>query len=232
MDLIDCIPADWRIALAPAIGAPSFRRLIEFVDAERARTDTVIYPPEPDVFTALRLTPMASVRAVILGQDPYHGKGQAQGLAFSVPSTQWIPPSLRNILDEWDADIGGPRPLHGSLEPWAHHGVLLLNAVLTVNQGRANSHRGKGWEPFTDAIVRAVAASERPVAFLLWGRAAQRKACLINDRHIVIQASHPSPLSATRGQVPFRTSSPFSTANDRLAALGQPPIDWSLTDLV
>jgi uracil-DNA glycosylase len=228
--MIDLIPTDWRDALAEAIEAPSFWDLAKFAATERARTDTTIYPPESDVFTALRMTPLASVRAVILGQDPYHGKGQAQGLAFSVPSTQGIPPSLRNILDEWDADIGGPRPLRGSLEPWARHGVLLLNTVLTVRQGRANSHRGKGWEPFTDAIVRAVANIERPVAFLLWGRAAHQKVQLIKGRHVVIQASHPSPFSATRGQTPFRTSRPFSTANARLAALGQPPIDWSLTD--
>jgi uracil-DNA glycosylase len=230
--MIDTIPANWRTALAPAIAAPSFRRLVDFVAAERARTDTAIYPSESEVFTALRLTPLASVRAVILGQDPYHGKGQAQGLAFSVPSTQGIPPSLRNILDEWDSDVGGMRPLGGSLERWACHGVLLLNTVLTVREGYANSHRGKGWERFTDAIVRAVADNERPVAFLLWGRAAQRKVRLINGRHVVIRASHPSPLSVTRGQTPFRTSRPFSTANAKLAALGQPPIDWSLAGAV
>ncbi len=228
--MINRIPVDWRTPLAPAIGAPSFRHLVDFVAAERARTDTAIYPPESDVFTALRLTPLASVRAVILGQDPYHGEGQAQGLAFSVPMNRRIPPSLRNILDEWDADIGRPRPLGGSLEPWARHGVLLLNTVLTVRQGRASSHRGQGWEPFTDAIVRTIANNERPVAFLLWGQAAQRKGRLIDGRHVVIQASHPSPLSAVRGQTPFRTSRPFSTANARLAALGQTPIDWSLTD--
>lgn len=230
--MIDLIPTEWRHALAEAIEAPSFWDLAKFIAAERARTDTSIYPPESEVFTALRLTPLASVRAVILGQDPYPGKSQAQGLAFSVPSTQGIPPSLRNILDEWDADVGGMRPLGGSLEPWARHGVLLLNTVLTVREGSANSHPGKGWEPFTDAIVRAVADNERPVAFLLWGLAAQRKARLIKGRHVVIRASHPSPLSATRGQTPFRTSRPLSTANARLAALGQQPIDWSLTDVV
>ena len=230
--MIDTIPADWRIALAPAIEGPSFRRLVDYVATERARTDTTIYPPESDVFTTLRLTPLASVRAVILGQDPYHGKGQAQSLAFSVPSPQGIPPSLRNILDEWDADVGGMRPLGGSLEPWARHGVLLLNTFLTVREGCANSHRDEGWEAFTDAIVRAVADNDRPVAFLLWGRAARRKMPLINGRHVVIRASHPSPLSATRGQPPFHKSRPFSTANAQLAALGQPPIDWSLTDAI
>ncbi len=230
--MIDGIPADWRTALAPAIGTASFRRLVDFVDAERARTDTAIYPPASDVFAALRLTPLRSVRAVILGQDPYHSVGQAHGLAFSVPVGMTPPPSLRNILSEWESDLRLARPAGGSLERWARHGVLLLNAVMTVRQGKANSHRDKGWEPFTDAIIRLVAAKQAPVVFLLWGRTAQRKVDLIDRRHVVIQASHPSPLSATRGQTPFRTSRPFSTANARLAVLGVPPIDWSLTDAV
>lgn len=227
--MIDHIPADWRTALAPATGTPTFRHLVDFVAAERARTDTAIYPPESDVFTVLRLTPLASVRAVILGQDPYHGAGQAHGLAFSVVSGV-NPPSLRNILDEWESDLHLPRPSSGSLEPWARHGVLLLNTVMTVCQGRANSHKRQGWEPFTDAIIRAVVAKQAPVAFLLWGRPAQLKSRLIDGRHIVIQASHPSPLAVTRTSRPFLTSRPFSTANARIAALGQPPIDWSLAD--
>lgn len=232
MSMIDRIPADWRAALAPEIGAPSFRDLVEFVVDERARADTAIYPPESKVFTALWLTPLASVRAVILGQDPYHGEKQAHGLAFSVPVGVTAPPSLRNILAELGTDLQLPGQTGGSLEPWARHGVLLLNTVMTVSQGSANSHKEKGWEPFTDAIIRVVAAKQAPVAFLLWGRAAQRKRGLINGRHVVITASHPSPFSATRGQTPFRTSRPFSAANAQLAALGQPPIDWSLTDAV
>lgn len=227
--MIHTIPADWRTALASAIGAPSFRQLVDFITAERARPDTAIYPPESQVFEALRLTPLTSVRAVILGQDPYHGAEQAHGLAFSVASGV-NPPSLRNILDEWESDLRLPRPSAGSLEPWARHGVLLLNTVMTVRRGRANSHKRQGWEPFTDAIIRAVAAKQAPVAFLLWGRPAQRKSRLIDGRHVVIRASHPSPLSVTRTSAPFRTSRPFSTANARLAALGQVPIDWSLGD--
>jgi uracil-DNA glycosylase len=229
--MIHRIPADWRIALASAIGAPSFRQLVDFVTAERARPDTAIYPAESQVFAALRLTPLASVRAVILGQDPYHGEGQAHGLAFSVASGV-NPPSLRNILDEWESDLHPPRPSGGSLEPWARHGVLLLNTVMTVCRGRANSHKNQGWEPFTDAIIRAVAVKQAPVAFMLWGRPAQRKSRLIHGRHVVIEASHPSPLSVTRTPSPFRASRPFSTANARLVALRQPPIDWSLTNAV
>ena len=225
--MIDLIPPDWRAALADAIEAPSSRDLDHDLAAERARTDTAIYPPEPLVFNALRLTPLDSVRAVILGQDPYHGEGQAHGLAFSVPTGTKPPPSLRNILAEWESDTGlGPAP-SGSLEPWARHGVLLLNSVLTVRRGSANSHYGMGWEPFTDAIIRAVAARPDPIAFLLWGRSAQRKVSLIGGPHIVIESNHPSPLSATRGPRPFRGTNPFSRANSRLTGLGQPPVDWS-----
>lgn len=172
--LIEGIPADWRAALAEAIEAPTFRHLTDELAAERARTDSAIYPPEPLVFNALRLTPLDSVRVVILGQDPYHGFGQAHGLAFSAPRGVTPPPSLRNILAELGTDLQLPGQMGGSLEPWARHGVLLLNTVMTVSQGIANSHQGKGWEPFTDAIIRVVAAKQAPVAFLLWGRAAQR----------------------------------------------------------
>lgn len=141
-----------------------------------------------------------------------------------------LPPSLRNIRVEWEADQElGPAP-NGSLVPWARHGVLLLDAVMTVRQGTADSHRAQGWEPFTDAIVRAVSDKKEPVAFLLWGRPAQRKLLLIDGRHVVIQSAHPSPLSATRGPTPFRGSKPFSAANAALQALGRQPIDWSLTD--
>lgn len=230
MSLIDNIPADWRPALADAIGAPSFQHLGHELAAERARPDTAIYPPESQVFNALRLTSLTSVRAVILGQDPYHEAGQAHGLAFSVPAGVKPPPSLHNILTEWEADLHLPRPAGGSLEPWARHGVLLLNTVMTVRQGKANSHKDQGWEPFTDAIIRAVAARTVPVAFLLWGNPAQRKSALIHAPHVVIPASHPSPFSVASTQTPFRTSRPFSTANARLAALGQPPIDWRLTN--
>jgi uracil-DNA glycosylase len=165
---------------------------------------------------------------VIVGQDSYHGLGQAHGLAFSVPPTEKIPPSLRKILAEWDSDIGGPRPLRGSLEPWARHGVLLLNTVLTVRRGEANSHRGLGWQQLTTAIINAVSAEPRPIAFLLWGQSAHRCAKWIAAHHVVVKSSHPSPLSATRGDAPFIASKPFSAVNGRLKAFGEPPIDWSL----
>jgi uracil-DNA glycosylase len=227
--VINGIPADWREALTETTNAPSFAQLAAEIAGQRA-TETPVYPPERLTFEALRLTPLDSVRAVILGQDPYHGPGQANGLAFSVPADITPPPSLRNVLAEWESDIGlGPAPT-GSLEPWARHGVLLLNTVMTVRQGCANSHRRMGWEDFTDAIIRVVAARPDPIAFLLWGRPAQQKRSLIDERHVVIESGHPSPLSATRGATPFRGSKPFSNANARLAELVLQPIDWSLAD--
>jgi uracil-DNA glycosylase len=227
--VIEGIPADWRAELAEAIDAPSFRHLADQLATERARTDTKIYPPQNLFFNALCLTPLDSVRAVILGQDPYHGDGQAHGLAFSVPAGANPPPSLRNILAEWEADTGlGPAP-SGSLEPWARHGVLLLNTVLTVRCGSANSHHKMGWEDFTDAIIRTVAARPDPIAFLLWGRAAQKKRRLLEERHVVIESNHPSGLSARRGPTPFIGSKPFSTANARIRPIRQVLIDWRLT---
>lgn len=229
--LIDDIPPDWRDALGAALTSPSFARLSIFIAAERARPDTAIYPADVDVFAALRLTPLASVRAVIFGQDPYHGEGQSHGLAFSVPKGKSLPPSLRNILDEWHADLGLPMPAGGCLEPWASHGVLLLNATLTVRRGKANSHHGQGWEDLTNEIVRVVAAKREPVAFLLWGRSAQRKRGLIGESHIVIESTHPSPLSARRrtsGIEPFFGSRPFSRANAALRERRASRVDWSL----
>lgn len=217
--LADAIPASWRALLAYAIAEPAFAALATFVEAERRRVD--IYPPADLVFNALALTPPEAVRAVVLGQDPYHGVGQAQGLAFSVPDDVKPPPSLRNILRELPYD--GPRH---SLEPWAQRGVLLLNTVLTVERGRAGSHSGRGWEPFTDAVIEAVNALPGPVVFLLWGRAARAKAGLIRGHgHIVHEAGHPSPLSYTRY---FKGRAGFLETNDALAARGQAPVDWSL----
>ena len=227
MALADQIPADWRPALRDAIDSASFRHLADELIAERARTDTAVYPPDGLVFNALRLTPFASVRAVIIGQDPYHGAGQAHGLAFSVPVGVKPPPSLVNILAEWQADLGLEPSSSGSLEPWARHGVLLLNTTLTVRRGSANSHKRLGWRPFTDAIIRAVAARPDPIVFLLWGRFAQQKRSLIDERHVVIESSHPSGLSARRGATPFIGSRPFSKANARLDE-AQGPIDWRL----
>ncbi|HZI44939.1 MAG TPA: uracil-DNA glycosylase, partial [Ilumatobacter sp.] len=186
-----------------------------------------VYPSQPHVFSALSLTPPEHVRVVILGQDPYHGAGQAHGLAFSVQPGVKPPPSLGNIFKELRADLGiaGP-PGVGDLSAWARQGVLLLNAVLTVREAEPLSHRGKGWEAFTDAVLQTVSAAPEPVAFVLWGGHAQKKLPLIDStRHTVIQSAHPSPLSAHNG---FFGSRPFSRANAALVAHGQQPIDWAL----
>jgi uracil-DNA glycosylase len=213
------IPDSWRAVLSGAVADPTFATLAAFLEAERERVS--VFPPPELVFNALALTPPEVVRAVILGQDPYHGPGQAQGLAFSVPEDIAAPPSLRDILREFPIE-----PTSHSLEPWARRGVLLLNTVLSVEQGRAGSHRRKGWEQFTDAVIQAVADSPRPVVFLLWGRAAGAKRRLIDGgRHIVIEAGHPSPFSYSRY---FKGRAGFVEANEALGRLGQPPIDWSL----
>ncbi|XXF78859.1 uracil-DNA glycosylase [Myxococcaceae bacterium GXIMD 01537] len=218
------LPDDWRAVLGEALEDPGFQALRDFVDGERR--EHTVYPPAGEVFTAFRLTPYARVRALLLGQDPYHGPGQAQGLAFSVRPGVSPPPSLVNMFKELRADLGGPAPRDGSLEPWARHGVMLLNAVLTVRAGQANSHAGHGWEDFTDAVIRAVSDKPEPVVFLLWGRYAQKKEKLIDaKRHVVLKGVHPSPLSASQG---FFGSRPFSRANESLAEKGLPPIDWSL----
>jgi uracil-DNA glycosylase len=222
----DLLPDDWAAVLGPAMGAPSFSELTTFVTAERAAGD--VYPAESDLFRAFRLTPLDGVRAVILGQDPYHGTGQAHGLAFSVPDGVRHPPSLANILREWSEDLGRPRPASGSLEPWARNGVLLLNTALTVRRDAPGSHRDRGWEPFTDAVIDVLAARDRPTAFLLWGKAAQAKRERIGHRHVIVEAAHPSPL-AIRG---FRGTRPFSTTNARLAEAGVEPIDWGLEPAV
>jgi uracil-DNA glycosylase len=196
------------------------------VDGER-RAHTV-YPPEDEVFAALELTPYERVKVMILGQDPYHGPGQAHGLAFSVRPGVAPPPSLRNIFRELRDELGCPPPRDGSLVPWARQGVLLLNAVLTVRAGEPNSHQGKGWETFTDAVIRAV--NERPgrVVFVLWGGYAAKKEALIDaGRHAVLRSAHPSPLSAKRG---FFGSRPFTKVNAALEDGGQAPVDWCLRE--
>ena len=229
----DRLPADWVEALGDRLASFDLDAIAAFVDAERtaaaarsaAGEPDGVYPPEGSVFRALELTPFDSVRAVILGQDPYHEPGQAEGLCFSVAHGKW-PPSLRNIVAELCADSGSAPPTSGSLEPWARHGVLLLNTVLTVRRGAANSHAGHGWEQLTSAVVDAVACRQEPAAFLLWGRPAQVKGALIDrDRHVVVESAHPSPLSAYRG---FLGSRPFSRANEGLRARGVDPIDWRL----
>lgn len=188
-----------------------------------------IFPPGPDWFRALDLTPLDRVRVVILGQDPYHGADQAHGLCFSVRPGTRTPPSLVNIYKEMEADLGIPPARHGFLEHWAQQGVLLLNAVLTVEMGLAASHQGRGWERFTDAIIRLVNARAQPVVFMLWGSHAQKKAASVDStRHLVLRSPHPSPLSAHTG---FFGSKPFSKANAFLVAHGEQPIDWALPPL-
>jgi uracil-DNA glycosylase len=199
-----------------------FRTLSQFV--ERERLQHVVYPAHSDVYAALRLTPLEKTRVVLLGQDPYHGAGQAHGLSFSVPSGVALPPSLRNIMKERQADVGLPISPHGNLTAWAQQGVLLLNSTLTVREGEAGSHRGQGWETFTDALLAAVNAKDHRVVFVLWGSTAQQKHVLITgEHHVVLRAPHPSPLSAHRG---FFGSSPFSQVNKALEEVGEIPIDW------
>ena len=211
--LEDCFQSDW------------FLDLKRFLEAEKA-SGAAIYPPGSRIFAALDSTPFESVRAVILGQDPYHGAGQAHGLCFSVPRGVPKPPSLVNIHQEWHDDLGLPIPEHGSLESWAANGVLLLNTCLTVRAGQPLSHQGKGWERFTDRIVEILAQRPDPLVFLLWGTPARRKAERVDlSRHGVIASPHPSPLSAYRG---FFGSRPFSRANSLLRELGVAEVDWSL----
>ncbi len=217
---------DWNPVLRGELDQPYWAALQTFVAAERAAH--VVYPPQDEVFAALHLTPLADTRVVILGQDPYHGPGQAHGLCFSVRRGVAIPPSLRNIHAEMATDLGSVAPGHGNLDSWARHGVLLLNTTLTVRAHEAASHQGKGWETFTDQVIRAVNDGPSPVVFILWGAAARKKQALINtDRHVVIESAHPSPLSARHG---FFGSRPFSRANDALVGFGREPIDWSLPD--
>lgn len=221
----DSLPADWQAVLGPEFSAPYFLKLKEFVAKER-ETET-IYPSEENVFRALKETPLSAVKAVILGQDPYIKPGEAEGLSFSVPVGQKIPQSLNNVFKELQTDLDLPKPTSGSLIPWAERGVLLINAVLTVRQGLSDSHKGKGWEQFTDAIIRAVVAKEEPVAFLLWGAKAQVKLPLIKgSHHHVITAPHPSPLARdpVTKKALFLGSKPFSRANAVLTE----PLDWSL----
>lgn len=218
------VPAPWREILADEVAKPYFRELASFVATEREHH--VVYPPPEDVFAALAHTPFATVNVVLLGQDPYHDHGQAHGLCFSVRPGVAPPPSLANIFKELQSDLGLPIPNHGHLVTWAEQGVLLLNAVLTVRAHSPNSHKNVGWERFTDAVLAKVNAAPSPVVFVLWGAYAQKKAKLIDrSRHTVIEAAHPSPLSARAG---FFGSKPFSTVNEALRSHGKPPIQWGL----
>ena len=218
------LPSDWLIACQSEVEADYFRELDEFVSRERAAE--TVFPPESDVFNALRLTELDNIRVLILGQDPYHDDGQAHGLCFSVKQGVKPPPSLVNIFKELNSDVGCEIPSHGCLDAWAKQGVLLLNTVLTVRAHQANSHRNQGWEKFTDAVIRLVSQREQTTVFVLWGKPAQKKLKLIDtQRHTVIESAHPSPLSAFRG---FFGSRPFSQINETLQAAGEPPIKWCL----
>ncbi|MBL8793660.1 MAG: uracil-DNA glycosylase [Planctomycetia bacterium] len=224
--LRDLVPADWRDVLADEFEKPYFAQLEAFVAAERGAHQ--VFPPERDLFSALRETPFQDVKVLLLGQDPYHGDGQAHGMCFSVPPGIKAPPSLVNMFKELKDDLGCKVPNNGYLVPWAKQGVLLLNAVLTVRAHEPNSHKNQGWEQFTDAIIRAVNDKKKPVVFVLWGAYAQKKEKLIDaGRHRVLKGAHPSPLSMKK----FFGSRPYSAVNRVLQEFGSKPIDWQLPDV-
>ncbi len=218
------ISNDWLQAVGEEFRKPYYKELYQFVKQEYS--EYVIYPESEDIFNALHLTPLKDVKVVIIGQDPYHNVGQAHGLCFSVKPDVDIPPSLVNIYKELHDDLGCYVPDNGFLEKWAKQGVLLLNTVLTVRAHKAASHQGKGWEIFTDAIIEAVNKEDRPIVFILWGRPAQAKKKMLNNpKHLILEAPHPSPLSAYRG---FFGSKPFSQTNTFLKENGVEPIDWQI----
>jgi len=221
------IDNDWLPAVNAEFKKPYYADLYKFIKEEYSKV--AVYPPSDEIFSALHLTPLSKVKVVIIGQDPYHNVGQAHGLCFSVRPEVEIPPSLVNIYKELQSDLGCKIPNNGYLVKWAEQGVLLLNTVLTVRAHQANSHQGKGWEQFTDAIIRAVNAEDRPIAYLLWGRPAQSKMSMLdNPKHKVFTAPHPSPLSAHRG---FFGCKHFSQVNAFLQANGVEPIDWQIEDV-
>ncbi|MDD5698196.1 MAG: uracil-DNA glycosylase [Victivallaceae bacterium] len=225
MNLAEAIPEDWKRILKSELETAWFAELQTFLDQEwREQT---VYPPPEKIFNALRLTPFDQVRVLLLGQDPYHGEGQAHGLCFSVPPGVKIPPSLRNIYKEMQSDLKFIPPDSGCLESWTKQGVLLLNTVLTVRAGEANSHQKRGWEKFTDAVIALVSARTESSVFVLWGGDARKKSALIDEkRHHLICTAHPSPLSATRG---FFGSKPFSRINQALRDFNREPIVWNST---
>lgn len=224
--MISLLSRSWQAQLGDEFEKPYFQNLTEFV--ERERHETIVYPPEDQVYNALETTPFEGVKVVILGQDPYHGAGQAHGLSFSVLPGVKPPPSLRNIFRELKEDLGITPPNHGCLQAWAEQGVLLLNAVLTVRAGEANSHKNRGWETFTNTVIRVLSDRSEPMVFLLWGRPAHLKEALIDSaKHHVLKAAHPSPLSANQG---FFGCKHFSRANEQLKAWNQAPVDWQIPD--
>lgn len=222
------ITNDWLDAVSDEFRKPYYKELYTFVRDEYAKA--VIYPPADDIFNAFHFTPLSKVKVLLLGQDPYHNVNQAHGLSFSVlPSQKEIPPSLQNIYQELHDDVGCYIPNNGYLKKWANQGVLLLNTVLTVRAHQANSHQGKGWELFTDAVIKAVNEQDRPIVYFLWGRPAQNKASMLtNPKHLILKAPHPSPLSAYRG---FFGCRHFSQANAFLQENGIDPIDWQIENI-
>ena len=221
------ISNDWLPELGPEFKKPYYAELYEFVKNEYNTKQ--VFPPAEDIFNAFHLTPLSKVKVVIIGQDPYHNDGQAHGLCFSVKPDVEIPPSLVNIYQELHDDLGCKIPNNGYLVKWAEQGVLMLNTVLTVKAHAANSHRGKGWEEFTDAAIKILNKQDRPIVFILWGRPAQMKKSMLNNpKHLILEAPHPSPLSAYRG---FFGSKPFSKTNEFLLANKLIPIDWQIEDL-
>ena len=215
----------WQTLLATEKSKPYFQNILAFLQQEKAK-HKIIYPPQADIFNAIRYTPFADVKVVILGQDPYHGPKQAHGLCFSVPIGVAPPPSLENIFKELHTDLGIPKPQHGNLEKWAKQGVLLLNTSLTVEAGKPASHANIGWETFTDKMIQLLNDEQEGLVFILWGSHAQRKGAVIDPtRHYILKAVHPSPLSAHRG---FFGCQHFSKTNAILTKLGKTPIDWNL----
>ncbi len=218
------IENNWKDTLQKEIDKPYFQSLMKFVDKEYSSTSC--FPPYHQILNAFELTPLEEVKVVILGQDPYHGQGQAHGLAFSVPEGIKIPPSLRNIYKELIEDVNFKPTFHGDLSSWATQGVLLLNTTLTVREGAPGSHQNQGWERFTDEVIRMVSQQKENVVFILWGTHAQKKSDLIDaEKHLIISSTHPSPLSAYRG---FFGSNPFSKTNAYLIKSGKNPIDWQI----
>ena len=221
------IDNDWLDAISGEFGKPYYRELFQFVKEEYGKY--VIYPNADDIFNAFHFTPLSKVKVVILGQDPYHNVGQAHGLCFSVKPDVEIPPSLVNIYKELETDLGCSVPNNGYLKKWADQGVLMLNTVLTVRAHQAASHQGKGWEKFTDAVIEAVNAQDRPIVYMLWGKPAQSKISMLNNpKHLILKAPHPSPLSAYRG---FFGCRHFSQANAFLEKNGLEKIDWQIENL-